>query len=65
MAIQFKSKQLQNYKFIRSKMKTLYGQFYGLCDILFTNRIGFAWDFPTFAADNNGTDVLLWQDQQA
>ena len=27
-------------------------------------RIGIAWDFPTFAADNNGTDVLLWQDRQ-
>jgi hypothetical protein len=45
-------------------MKTLYGQFYGLCDILFLKRFGFAWDFPTFAADNNGTDVLLWQDRQ-
>jgi hypothetical protein len=46
-------------------MKTTHGQLYGLCDILFSKRIGFAWDFPTFAADNNGTVVLLWQDRQA
>jgi hypothetical protein len=45
-------------------MKTKHGQFYGLCDILFSKRIGFAWDFLTFAADNNGTVVLLWQDRQ-
>ena len=32
---------------------------------LFLKRIGIAWGFPTFAADNNGTDVLLWLDRQA
>ncbi len=32
---------------------------------LLLKRIGIAWDFPTFAADNNGTTVLLWQDRQA
>jgi hypothetical protein len=46
-------------------MKTTHGHFYGLCDILFSKRTEFAWDFLTFAVDNNGTVVLLWQDQQA
>ena len=46
-------------------MKTIYGQFYGLCDILFLKRVEIAYDFPTFAADNNGTLVLLWHDRQA
>jgi hypothetical protein len=56
---------LQKYFIIRFEIKTIYGQFYGLCDILFSKRIGFEFDFPTFAADNNGTVVLLWQDRQA
>ena len=31
---------------------------------LLLKRIEIVWDFPTFAADNNGTHVLLWQDRQ-
>ena len=38
--------------------------FMDFATFLLLKRIGFAWDFPTFAADNNGTDVLLWQDRQ-
>jgi hypothetical protein len=56
---------LQKYFIIRFEIKTIYGQFYGLYDILFSKRIGFEFDFPTFAANNNGTVVLLWQDRQA
>ena len=39
--------------------------FMDFATFLLLKRIGFAWDFPTFAADNNGTVVLLWQDRQA
>jgi hypothetical protein len=39
--------------------------FMDFATFLLLKRIGIAWDFPTFAADNNGTDVLLWQDQLA
>jgi hypothetical protein len=61
----FLPKRLQKYIIIHSETKTIYGQLYRHCNILFSKRIGFAWDLPIFAADNNGTVVLLWHDQQA
>jgi hypothetical protein len=39
--------------------------FMDFATFLLLKRIEIARDFPTFAADNNGTDVLLWQDRQA
>ena len=48
MAIQFKSKQLQNYRFIRSETKTTHGHFYELCDIFVTKTHWICIGFPYF-----------------
>ena len=46
MAKQFISKQLQNYRFIRSETKTIHGHFYGLCDIFVTKMHLICTGFP-------------------